>query len=82
MDEEKKSNLIWNSCEDNPPEKDGIYLLCYNDNNWLCWDRAYYKKQDNVWIDPGTDCIYGFKDDYYDCPCIPYMWAEIKLPIN
>ena len=82
INDQQKFNLTWYSCEDNPPEKDGFYILCYgnNCNDYLNWDRAYYKKQDNAWIDPGTDCIYGFKDDYYDCPYIPYMWMEVILP--
>ena len=84
INDQQKFNLTWYSCEDNPPEKDGFYILCYgnNCNDYLNWDRAYYKKQDNAWIDPGTDCVYGFKDEYSGFYCIPCMWTEVILPIN
>lgn len=79
--EEIKTELIWKSCENNPPTKTDEYIILTRDrrNGELELFFATYDAELNEWIDDIT-CIPFGVEGYGNYNYIPFLWAKVNIP--
>lgn len=78
---EIKTELIWKSCEDNPPTKTDEYIILTKDrrNGKLELFFATYDAELNEWIDDSY-CIPFGVEGYGNYNYVPFLWAKVNIP--
>ena len=78
---EIKTELIWKSCEDNPPTKTDEYIILTKDrrNGELELFFATYDAELNEWTDDTTCIPFGVKGNG-NYNYTPYYWAKVDIP--